>query len=147
MTHVLVFLLTLLFSLSGPAMGANGDFGCCCLAAKGTTSRAIVPYYPPNQGFVGASARASLVPGTVVDRYGGTDGFFLSPQGVAPWARALSYGAESRPLNAFTVLKPIEVDAGRAASWFNQPGGGMQYDLGTSTVQDLINSGHLGPLQ
>ena len=27
-------LLTLLISLSGPAMGDNGDFGLCCLAAK-----------------------------------------------------------------------------------------------------------------
>lgn len=40
-----------------------------------------------------------------------------------------------------------EVDAGQAASWFRQPGGGIQYDLGTKTVQDLIKSGHLGPLQ
>jgi hypothetical protein len=35
MTHRLFCLLTLLFSLSGPAMGTTGDFGPCSLAAKG----------------------------------------------------------------------------------------------------------------
>jgi hypothetical protein len=34
MTHRLFCLLTLLFSLSGPAMGTTGDFGPCSLAAK-----------------------------------------------------------------------------------------------------------------
>ena len=36
MTRLILLLLTLLFSLSGPAMGDNGDFDRCCLAAKGT---------------------------------------------------------------------------------------------------------------
>jgi len=35
MTRLLLLLLTLLFSLSGPAMGVNGDFGRCTIAAKG----------------------------------------------------------------------------------------------------------------
>jgi len=34
MTRLLLLLLTLLFSLSGPAMGVNGDFGRCTIAAK-----------------------------------------------------------------------------------------------------------------
>jgi len=34
--RILFFLLSLLFSLSGPAMEANGDFGCCSLAKAGT---------------------------------------------------------------------------------------------------------------
>jgi hypothetical protein len=109
-------------------------------------SKALVPYYPPNQGFAGASGEASLVPGTIVDRYGGTGGSFLSPQGTPPWARSLSFGAETRPLNSYQVMQPINVNADTAAPWFNQPGGGLQFDLGTRTVQDLINSGHLQPL-
>ena len=36
MTRLLCVLLTLLISPSGPAMGENGGFGFCCLAAKGT---------------------------------------------------------------------------------------------------------------
>lgn len=35
MTQILACLLALLFSLSGPAMGENGDFGRCTIAAKG----------------------------------------------------------------------------------------------------------------
>ena len=116
-------------------------------AEEVTGSRALVPYYPPNAGFAGASGEASLVPGTIVDRYGGTGGFNLSPQGTPPWARSLPFGAETRPLNAYEVVQPINVNAGTTAPWFNQPGGGLQFELGTRTVQDLINSGHLRPLQ
>lgn len=118
------------------------------LAAEETAagSEALVPYYPPNQGFAGASGEASLVPGTVVDRYGGTGGSFLSPAGTPLAARSLPFGTENLPLNSYQVMQPINVNAGTAAPWFNQPGGGLQFDLGTSTVQDLINSGHLKPL-
>ena len=62
-------------------------------------------------------------------------------------ARSLAPGAELKPLNSFEVLKPFEVDAGRAAPWFNQPGGGLQFDLGTRTVQDLVDAQILRPLQ
>jgi RHS repeat-associated protein len=115
-------------------------------APSATESQALVPYYPPNQGFVEAPAQATLVPGTVVDRYGGTGGSFLSPQGTPVGARSLPFGAENNTLNTYQVMQPINVNAGTAAPWFNQVGGGIQYDLGTSTVQDLINSGHLAPI-
>lgn len=36
MTRLICILLTLLISLNGPAMGKNGGFGLCCLAANGT---------------------------------------------------------------------------------------------------------------
>ncbi len=35
MTRLILLLLTLLFSLSGPAMGENSDFGHCAFAGKG----------------------------------------------------------------------------------------------------------------
>ena len=112
-------------------------------AARGTTIK-----YPPNRGFIpGEGNPSSVLPGTVVDRYGGAGGSFLSPQGTPAAARSLAPGVETRPLNAYEVVRPFEVDAGRAAPWFGQPGQGMQYDLGTRTVQDLLNSGHLRPLQ
>jgi RHS repeat-associated protein len=114
---------------------------------KAAGSTALVPYYPPNRGFSGAPGDATLVPGSIVDRYGGPGGSFLSPQGTPPWARSLPYGAETRPLNAYEVVKPIDVQAGKAAPWFNQPGGGTQYDLGQKTVQDLIDGGYLKPIK
>ena len=106
-------------------------------------SKAIVSYYPPNAGFAGAPGRASVIPGAMLDRYGGTGGFFLSPRGTPAWARSLPYGVEARPLMTYRVLKAFEVDAGPAAPWFGQPGGGMQYDLGARTVQDLIDGRYL----
>lgn len=106
----------------------------------------LVPYYPPNRGFAGQPVRTTLQPGTVIDRYGGPGGSFASPQGTPPWARSLPSGAENRPLNAYEVVKPLEVDAGPAAPWFNQPGGGIQYDFGRS-IQSLVDSGYLRPLK
>jgi hypothetical protein len=39
--HILIYLLTLLFSLSGPAMGGYSDFGHSSLAARGTPQLAL----------------------------------------------------------------------------------------------------------
>ena len=105
----------------------------------------IQTYYPPNRGFLEPPSRKTLEPGTVIDRYGETGGSFASPKGTPPYARSLPPGAESKPLRSYEVTKPIDVDAGKAAPWYGQPGGGIQYDLG-KPVQDLIDSGHLKPI-
>ena len=104
--------------------------------------------WPKNRGFVaGEGGRASVLPGQTLDRFGGNHGSFMSPSGTPASARSLTPGTELKPLNSFEVLKPFEVDAGRAAPWFKQPGGGLQFDLGTRTVQDLIDAQILRPLQ
>jgi RHS repeat-associated protein len=103
--------------------------------------------YPPNRGFIGTPGRASAVPGAQLDRYGGPGGSFLSPAGTPVGARSLAPGAELRPLSTYEVIKPFEMDAGTVAPWFKQSGGGIQYDLGTTTVQDLINGGYLRPVK
>jgi hypothetical protein len=120
------------------------------LGAKGAeeigelgSGKALMSYYPPNNGFAEAPGQFMLLRGTTVDRYGGTGGSFLSPQGTPPWARALPYGAEERGLRSFEVLKPFDVSAGRTSPWFGQMGGGIQYDLGRRTVNDLISGGYL----
>jgi hypothetical protein len=103
--------------------------------------------WPLNRGFVaGEGGQASVLPGQVLDRYGGTGGSFLSPAGTPAAARSLAPGVELRPLNSYQVVKPFEAGAGRAAPAFGQPGLGLQFDLGQTTVQDLINSGHLQPM-
>ena len=81
--------------------------------------------WPKNRGFVaGEGGRASVLPGQTLDRFGGNHGSFMSPSGTPASARSLTPGTELKPLNSFEVLKPFEVDAGRAAPWFKQPGGG-----------------------
>jgi hypothetical protein len=108
------------------------------LAAKTTGNIA----WPPNRGFLKPPDAGVLQPGSVVDRLGGTGGTFVAPQGTAFGARSLPADFASKPLNAFEVLKPINVDAGVSAPWFKQPGGGVQFEL-PQTVQQLIESGHL----
>lgn len=87
------------------------------------------------------------MPGARLDRYGGPGGSYLSPAGTPPGARSLPPGDELLPITTYEVLKPFAVDAGPAAPWFGQPGGGTQYRLGTTTIQDLIDSGYLKPVK
>jgi hypothetical protein len=109
-------------------------------------TKALQPYYPPNRGFADAPTKTTLEPGTLIDRHGGTGGTFASPAGTPPYERSLPFGAETRQLNTYEVINPLDVDAGKAASWFNQPGGGTQYDLGRS-IQELIDTGYIKPVQ
>jgi len=103
--------------------------------------------WPPNRGFMpGEGNPSSVLPGNLVDRYGGTGGSFLSPAGTPASARSLAPGTTFRPLNTYKVMKPFEVDAGRVAPWFGQPGEGIQYDLGMRTIQDMIDGFYLDPL-
>jgi hypothetical protein len=99
--------------------------------------------WPANGGFAGNSASATLVPGTTVDRFGIASGSYVSPTGTPFIQRSLAPGTQYAPYNIYNVLKPIQVDAGEIAPAFGMPGGGMQYKL-PSSVQSLIDSGHLG---
>jgi hypothetical protein len=101
----------------------------------------------------------TLAAGTRLDRYGSEFGGFLAPYD-AP------YGARSIPpanldtfdsrytcnYHAHEVLKPFTVEAGPAAAWFAQPGGGQQYQLDGTLLPDkptgpnvkyLIDNGYL----
>ena len=97
--------------------------------------------WPPNRGFSQSPNQAALQPGSLVDRYGSASGKFVSPQGTSFGARSLPAEFVSKPLNTYEVMKPINVDAGVSAPWFNQTGLGVQFEL-PQTVQQLINSGH-----
>jgi RHS repeat-associated protein len=99
--------------------------------------------WPANDGFAGNSASATLVPGTTIDRYGLPGGTFVSPTGTPFIQRSLAPGTQYAPYNIYTVLKPIQVQAGEIAPAFGMPGGGVQFKL-PSSVQSLIDSGHLG---
>ena len=94
----------------------------------------------PHNGFLGGWNKAETVrPGTLIDRYGIDTGRFFSP--AAPFgARALPPGAG--PLNAYEVLKPLQVRTGIAAPAFGQPGLGVQY-MAHHPVADLIEDGFI----
>lgn len=86
--------------------------------------------------------RVDLAPGTLLDRYGAEGGRFLAPAGTPFEARAMPPSSRDRPLTKYKVLRPLPVDAGPAASWFDQPGGGTQF-LTDRSVSDLIRDGYI----
>ena len=98
--------------------------------------------WPDNYGFKGTPKTKTLHPGKRIDRYGGSSGQFVSPEGTPFGMRSLPPGSETRPYNIYEVVKPIEVKAGEIAPWFNQPGGGTQYMFNKS-IEELIKTGIL----
>ena len=101
------------------------------------------PGWPGNRGFNDNPNKFYLLPATIIDRFGHPGGTFVSPQGVKFSHRALPQSYQNgKPYHVYKVLKPIQVDVGLAAPWFNQKGMGIQYEL-PSSVSDLIKIGSL----
>ncbi|KAK4188465.1 hypothetical protein QBC35DRAFT_496403 [Podospora australis] len=100
--------------------------------------------YPDFQGFVLSDAgvpiqgNVTLVKGTLIDRFGGPGGDFVSPAGSPYMQRALPPMNLNTPdedpqahfnYHLYRVLKPLTVTSGPIAPWFGQPGNGVQYHL------------------
>jgi RHS repeat-associated protein len=98
--------------------------------------------WPPNRGFLGEPVDTTLEAGTRVDRYGGPGGTFVSPEGTSFEARSLRSTSINQPYNVYEVVKPVTVKGGIAAPGFGYPGGGIQFEFGSS-IQDLIDQGIL----
>ncbi|MFJ6215395.1 TNT domain-containing protein [Streptomyces sp. NPDC092296] len=109
--------------------------------------------YPPQDGYVlnldGTPLKTSttLRPGQDIDRYGSEYGAFLAPEG-------LSYAGRSIPPSSldgtpaagcnyhdYRVLKQFTVYSGPIASWFGQPGHGIQYQLDRTLVPGAPEQG------
>ena len=96
------------------------------------------PIWPPNRGFDGEPTSIILPPGTRVDRFGYPGGTFVSPEGVPYTNRALAPGTENKPYKIYEVLKPVEVQSGPIKPWFDERGGGVQWEFDKS-VADLLD--------
>lgn len=100
-------------------------------------------WYPPDDGFHGATTKETLVVGTKLDRYGGERGLFLALDGASYTGRALPPGTDKlAPHHRYEVAKPITVESGPATPWFDEVGKGTQYKTEKS-VEQLIASGCL----
>jgi hypothetical protein len=77
-----------------------------------------------------------------MDRYGYEGGSYVSPQETSYEMRALAPGTETKPYNVYEVVKSIDALGGEIASWFNQPGGGIQFKL-NKTIQELLDGGYI----
>jgi hypothetical protein len=84
--------------------------------------------WPPNDGFDGAPVPADLQVGTIIDRFGGDGGTFFSPIGEPYRWRAVPYICAKMRYVTYRVDKPLHVLSGKAAPWFDEPGGATQYE-------------------
>ncbi|WP_181013385.1 MULTISPECIES: glycohydrolase toxin TNT-related protein, partial [Pseudomonas syringae group] len=102
--------------------------------------------WPENLGFSGDPIKNTLPVGTKLDRYGGPQGSFLSPQGVPFEQRALAPGSKAEEYYEYEVLRPLPVIQGKIAPAFGELGGGTQIlpDLSERfNVERLVKEGYL----
>ena len=86
-----------------------------------------------------------LKPGTRIDRFGHPGGRFLAPADASYMGRAVPYDRLKMAYHRYQVVRPLRVAAGKAAPWFDQPGGGMQYKT-DRPVLVLVKEGYLKPV-
>lgn len=113
--------------------------------------------YPLNMGFLISTSNATikgnatLLTGTLIDRFGGEYGYYLSPA-LAPYSqRAIPpsnldtpEGKPRYPYNyhVYKVVQPFVVEAGPIAPYFGQPGAGTQYHT-FMNISMLVDNGYL----
>ena len=122
-----------------PPAWARPDLAPAWLSAAGDIR------WPPEDGFRGTATPIILPPGVLLDRFGADTGRFLSPKGAAFRARALPTACATQPYSSFRVLTPLPVWIGRAAPWFDEPGGATQVQT-DATVKQLLDDGVLARL-
>lgn len=83
-----------------------------------------------------------LKKGDVIDRYGGENGSFVSPEGESFESRSLPYKEESVEYHKYRVKEEIPCKEGTAAPNFEQQGGARQYKL-EKPVDYYLDSGAL----
>lgn len=94
--------------------------------------------WPKNDGFIGQPKEEILLPGTKIDRYGGSAcSEFFSPPGTPKAARALPPAVENQPLRTFEIVKPLKVESGTVAPAFGEPGLGTQY-ITPVTLEEML---------
>src|SRR2546421_9014424 len=98
--------------------------------------------FPQRDGFAGRPKSIVLRPGLVIDRFGQPGGNFLAPADASYMGRAVPYDRLKMPYYRYEVVKPLRVQAGKAAARFDQAGGGIQYKTG-ERVQVLVERGYL----
>jgi hypothetical protein len=96
--------------------------------------------WSPNRGFDGNPVTKTLEAGTRIDRYGYEGGTFVSPEGI-PYANgALALGTNLKTYIVYEVVKTVDVQAGKRASWFGEPRGGIQYEF-SQYISQLLEQG------
>ena len=112
-------------------------------AAKWTDEAGNIKW-PPNNGFKGVINDIHLPVGAKIDRYGKPTGKFTAPAGTPRGQRALAPGT-TEELSSYRVIQPIPAKSGEVAPWFDEIGGGTQYEFKNS-IQWLLDNDFLEKL-
>ncbi|KAH7326459.1 hypothetical protein B0I35DRAFT_422775 [Stachybotrys elegans] len=114
--------------------------------------------FPEQNGFQlntdsnGINGTTVLEPGTLVDRFGGEGGRFVSAADAPFSQRALppsnlntNASTPNFPYDyhIYRVVKPLTVVGGPIRPWFGQPGLGTQFFTGSTNINDLLTQGFL----
>lgn len=102
--------------------------------------------HAPNGGVVDGSILPdqTIPKGTIITRYGDGSGTYVSPEGTTFAERALPYTENPMALHKYKVLKPIKnVTVSEVAPAFDQPGGGIQYQLPDNIYNLMFEKGAL----
>lgn len=91
-------------------------------------------------GFLKDPIKTSLSPGTKIDIYGYSTGYYASPVGTPAEMRALVPGYLERPHTVYEAVKPVDTLSGQAMPWFGQPGLGTQYKF-TQSLETMLKRG------
>lgn len=121
----------------------SGEVAEATTAANETTT-ALQTYWPSNGGALNSWKEQYLMPGTLIDRYGGGAGKYFSPIGTPLEMRALP--SASGTYNAFEVVKPFSVQASTIAPAFDHLGLGTQY-LSPVSMNVLLRRGFIVPIR
>ena len=93
--------------------------------------------YPENDGFAAAPIPVVLSPGMMIDRFGGDAGHFFSPLDASFAGRSLPSQCETQRYTRYRVVQPLLAWTGKAAPWFDEPGGATQLQTDAS-VSSLL---------
>jgi hypothetical protein len=101
--------------------------------------------WPEHYGFAGPPLSFTLPADTMLDRFGGNNGNFLSPAGAPFAARSIPYVCKGYPYTEYRVAQPLQVKIGPAAPWFGEPGYAVQVQT-DKTVQNLLDAHVIVPV-
>lgn len=93
---------------------------------------------PNIDGFLnGKYEDTKLRPGEQIDRYGGNNGTFFGDEGTTIPERAMAPNSDFSKYNKYVVAREMPVRKGKIAPWFDQLGGGIQYQIDPGFVSSI----------
>lgn len=95
--------------------------------------------WPLHDGFDAPPILLVLEPGMLIDRFGPESGHFFSPKGASFGRRAVPYVCLTYPYHVYRVEEPLLAWTGKAAAWFDEPGGATQLQTDASVAQLLAD--------